>query len=127
MFMYYKKAKLNFCIGIILLIALPILNLIFLQEFKKLKIPPYLAENYSTFRMEEQSIQNNVTTELNITNVTINTQQVKYIYFVTRDFYKRFGKKKVLYSTNYFKESKDKLILYVFMFVINIFLRMWHD
>ena len=133
MFMYYKKAKLNFYIGIIFLIAFQILNLICSQDFKKLKIPPYLAENSSNFRMEEQSIQSNVTQELlkskiKISNATINnTQQVKYIYFVTRDFYKRFGKKKLLYSTNYFKESKDKLILYVFMFVINIFLRMWHD
>ena len=124
--MYYKKAKLNFYVGIIFLIALPILNLICSQDFKKLKIPPYLAENSSNFRMEEQSIQSNVTQELleskiNISNATINTQQVKYIYFVTRDFYKRFGKKKLLYSPNYFKESKEKLTLFKSIHVCNQF------
>ena len=131
--MYYKKAKLNFYVGIIFLITLPILNLICSQEFKKLKIPPYMAENYSTSRMEDQNIQSNVTKELlqsriKISNATINTQQVKYIYFVTRDFYKRFGKKKLLYSTNYFKESKDKLTLFKSIHVCNqYFLRMWYD
>ena len=128
MFIHFKKAKINFYIGIIFLIALPILNLICSQEFKKLKIPPYLAENYSNFEMEVQSIQSNVTQELlkskiKISNATINTQQVKYIFFVTRDFYKRFGKKKLLYSTNYFKESKKQFnLLRIFMFVINIYL-----
>ena len=121
MFIHFKKAKINFYIGIIFLIALPILNLICSQEFKKLKIPPYLAENYSNFEMEVQSIQSNVTQELlkskiKISNATINTQQVKYIFFVTRDFYKRFGKKKLLYSTNYFKESKKEILtLYAFL------------
>ena len=121
MFMYYKKAKLNFYVLIIFLVTLPILNLICSQDFKKLKIPPYLAENYSNFRMEEQSIQSNIKQDLlkskiNISNATINTQQVKYIFFVTRDFYKRFGKKKLLYSTNYFKESKKEILtLYAFL------------
>ena len=121
MFMYYKKAKLNFYVLIIFLVTLPILNLICSQDFKKLKIPPYLAKNFSNFRMEEKSIQSNVTQELfkskiKILNATINTQQVKYIYFVTRDFYKRFGKKKLLYSSNYFKESKKEILtLYAFL------------
>ena len=34
------------------------------------------------------------------------SQNVKYIYYVTRDFYKRFGKKKLYYNKNYFKERK---------------------
>ena len=39
-------------------------------------------------------------------NDTLSSQNVKYIYYVTRDFYKRFGKKKLYYNRNYFKERK---------------------
>ena len=38
------------------------------------------------------------------------SQNVKYIYYVTRDFYKRFGKKKLYYNKNYFKERKHMLV-----------------
>ena len=34
------------------------------------------------------------------------SQNIKYIYYVTRDFYKRFGTKKLYYNKNYFKERK---------------------
>ena len=39
-------------------------------------------------------------------NQKLLSQNVKYIYYVTRDFYKRFGKKKLYYNKNYFKERK---------------------
>ena len=43
-------------------------------------------------------------------NDTLSSQNVKYIYYVTRDFYKRFGKKKLYYNKNYFKERKYILV-----------------
>ena len=43
-------------------------------------------------------------------NQTLLSQNVKYIYYVTRDFYKRFGKNKIYYNKNYFKERKYKTI-----------------
>ena len=41
------------------------------------------------------------------------SQNIKYIYYVTRDFYKRFGTKKLYYNKKYFKERK---YLYFFHF-----------
>ena len=45
-------------------------------------------------------------------NDTLSPQNVKYIYYVTRDFYKRFGKKKLYYNKNYFKERKYTLLVH---------------
>ena len=55
------------------------------------------------------NFSNNNSDQLNFVfkkNQTLLSQNVKYIYYVTRDFYKRFGKKKLYYNKNYFKERK---------------------
>ena len=46
-------------------------------------------------------------------NQKLLSQNVKYIYYVTRDFYKRFGKKKLYYNKNYFKERKYRLLVHL--------------
>ena len=55
------------------------------------------------------NFSNNNSDQLNFVfkkNQKLLSQNVKYIYYVTRDFYKRFGKKKLYYNKNYFKERK---------------------
>ena len=55
------------------------------------------------------NFSNNDSDQLNFVfkkNQKLLSQNVKYIYYVTRDFYKRFGKKKLYYNKNYFKERK---------------------
>ena len=56
--------------------------------------------------VDNNNVENiDLKSKIDIENQTI-SQNIKYIYYVTRDFNKRFGTKKLYYNKEYFKQRK---------------------
>ena len=56
--------------------------------------------------VDNNNVENiDLKSKIDIENQTI-SQNIKYIYYVTRDFNKRFGTKRLYYNKEYFKQRK---------------------
>ena len=60
---------------------------------------------------EDHNVENiDLKSKIDIENHTI-SQNIKYIYYVTRDFNKRFGTNRLYYNKEYFKQRKLNIYL----------------